>query len=382
MLLYYQLVATAAMLCVLLTSLYNLRTMPRLPGGGSLPQPLPLVSVLIPARDEERNIRACLEALLAQDYPLFEILVLDDDSADATSCIVQEIATYDKRVRMLKGLPLPSGWHGKTWACHQLSQEANGEWLLFVDADTRLRPNTISAALALAASRHLDLLSLLPVVTASSFLERTIMSVIPLLFVACSPHSLFTKTRIPVLVAAIGTFMLFRREVYNRFGGHEAVRSDIVEDIFIARWVKRVGGRVALADGVEAMRVQFYSGFQETWQGLSKSAFATLDYSLIGMFATLAFFSTLFIGPFGFLYWAWTSGLGDLAHFSLPLLQIVLAWIAMWLVDGRFAIPRRYALLTALTVAMMVVCCLNSVASTLLGAGTVWKGRAYQFRGH
>lgn len=325
MFLWYQVFASVAMLYVVLTALYNLRFMPRLPSDDPLPESLPSVSVLVPARNEERNIGACLESLRAQDYPNLEILVLDDDSSDATAAIVEQAVWRDGRVRLLRGKPLPTGWHGKAWACHQLAQAARGQWLLFADADTRHRPNSVSSALALARARNLDLLSLIPDMGLRGFWERVMMAVIPLVFVGCVPHFAFTRTRTPVLAAAIGPFMLFRRETYERFGGHEAVRGDIVEDVFIARWVKRAGGRIALADGVDTLRVDFYSGFRETWEGLSKSAFAAFDYSLPGVLAAIAAFVALFLGPYAVLYQGWRAGLTDLAHFSLPLTQIILA---------------------------------------------------------
>jgi len=380
MFLWYQAFASVVMLYILLTTLYNLRYMPRLPGDDPLPEPAPLVSVLVPARNEERNIGACLASLAAQDYPNLEILVLDDDSSDATATIVETMARNDGRIRLLRGQPLQPGWHGKAWACHQLAQAARGQWLLFADADTRHRPDSVSSALAMVRGRNLDLLSLIPDMGLKGFWERVMMSVIPLVFVGCVPHFVFTRTRQPVLAGAIGPFMLFRRETYERFGGHEAVRSDIVEDVFIARWVKRVGGRIALADGVDTLRVDFYNGFRETWNGLSKSAFAALDYSLVGTLAAITAFLALFLWPYALVYQAWRTGLTDLAHFSLPLTQIILAWVAMWFIDGRFAIPRRYAMLVGLTVIMAALFCLNSIASSLFGAGTVWKGRAYQFR--
>lgn len=381
MLLYYQLFATAIMLYVLSVAIYNLGFMPRLPSDDPLPDSLPLVSVLIPARNEAHNIGACLESLIAQDYPRLEIIVLDDDSSDVTPDIVRQVSLCREHIRLVTGQPLPPSWHGKTWACHQLSQEAKGDWLLFVDADTRHRPDSVSAALALAQARNLDLLSLIPDMALKTFWERVIMSVIPFVFVGCVPHDLFTRVKWPVLAGAIGPFMLFRRDVYERFGGHKAVQSDIVEDVFLARWVKRAGGRIALADGVRVLSVEFYSGFREVWKGLSKSAFAAFDYSLVGMGTVLALFAVLFLGPYVSLYQAWSRGLADLAHFSLPLTQVILTWLAMWFIDARFEIPRRYAFAVGLTVLMAVLFCLDSIASSLFGAGTVWKGRAYQFRG-
>ena len=377
----FQLFITVAVLYVLLTTLYNLRYMAQLPTHDPLPGKLPLVSVLVPARNEARNIRACLESLVEQDYPNMEIIVLDDDSSDATPGIVEQMAARHGQIRLIHGRPLPLSWHGKAWGCHQLSQQATGEWLLFVDADTRHRPNSVSSALAVASARGLDLLSLIPDMALRTFGIRLIMSIIPFIFVGCVPHFVFTKTRWPTLAGAIGPFMLFRGEVYRRFGGHEAVHGDIVEDVFIARCVKRAGGRIALADGVSTLRVEFYHSFGEAWRGLSKSAFPALNYSLGGMILALAAFAVVFLGPYPHLYCAWRDGLTDSVSFWLPLTQILLTWTAMWFIDERFLIPRRYALLTGLTVLAVILFCLDSVACSLFGVGTAWKGRTYQFRG-
>ena len=206
------------------------------------------------------------------------------------------------------------------------------------------------------------------------------MSVIPFVFVGCLPHSLITKTPYPLLATAIGPFMLFRADTYRRFGGYEAVRSDIVDDVFISREVKRAGGHIALADGVSTLEVEFYQNFREAWNGLSKSAFAAFDYSLFKALLALAACAIVFLGPYRFVYQAWESGLTDLAHFSLPLTQIVLIWIGMWLIDGRFAIPRRYAVLIGLTMCMAILLCLNSIIGSLFRGGVVWKGRTYQFK--
>jgi chlorobactene glucosyltransferase len=337
--------------------------------------------VLVPARNEARNIRACLESLIKQDYPNLEIIVLDDDSSDETPQIVRELAAQHERIRLVPGQLLPADWHGKAWACQQLSQQAKGEWLLFVDADTRPRSDCVSSALAIAWVNGLDLVSLLPDMALKTFGERVIMAVIPFVFMACVPHFMFTWTRYPGLVAAIGPFMLFRRETYWKLGGHEAVRRDIVEDVMIARWVKRVGGRVALVDGTATFRVEFYHGFREAWKGLSKSAFPAFDYSLVGMLLALAAFALVFLGPYLFLYGAWRDGLTDPAHLWLPLAQVILAWLAMWLINGRLLIPRLYAALLGLTVLVAIFFSLYSVACHLFGPGTVWKGRTYQFGG-
>lgn len=377
----YQLGMTLIALYIFFTTLYNLRRMPRLPSGDALPADLPLVSVLIPARNEARNIRACLESLVAQDYPNLEILVLDDDSSDETAAIVRGIAANHSRVRLLTGRPLPPDWHGKAWACYQLGEEAQGEWLLFADADTRHQPNAVSSAVALANARGFDLLSLLPDMGLKTFGLRILMGIIPFVFVGCVPHWLFTEARSPHMVAALGPFMLFRKKVYRAFGGYEAVRRDIVDDVFIARWVKRVGGRVGLAEGAAVLRVEFYQSFAEAWHGLAKSAFAAFDYSLLGVVLVVGILGAVLLGPYVTVYEALRLGWLDWPHLWLPLGQIALVCVAMGLIHERFFVPKRYGLLLALTVVVAILMAMDSVAHSLFGPGTVWKGRAYQFRG-
>ncbi len=380
MLLYYQWLVALISFYVLACCVYNLRHMLRTPAPRPSVDRPPKVSILVPARNEERNIVPCLESLVAQDYPNREIIVLDDGSTDATAELVKGICARYEGVALKRGQPLPPEWHGKAWACHQLAQEASGDWLAFVDADSRLRPDTVSSAVALARANDLDLISLLPEMGCKSFGVQLLLAVIPFVFMGCVPQPLFTRAQHPLMTTAIGPFMLFRRKVYQRFGGHAAVRRDIVDDVYLARWVKRVGGRVALADGAATLYVEFYRDFWEAWRGLGKSAFAAFDYAVGGMLLALGAAALVFVGPYLFVYSAWRQSLTDSVHLWLPLLQISLVWLAMWLICERLAIPRRHALLIGLTVLSVIVLGLHSIVQSVLGPGVVWKERTYQFR--
>jgi chlorobactene glucosyltransferase len=139
----YQIIIAAGLVVFLLNLLLNLKSLRKPDRDSPLPVPAPFVSVLIPARDEEANIEACLNSLRKQDYPSFEVLVLDDNSSDGTEGIVNRLAANDERIRLFRGKSLPEGWAGKPFACHQLAAEAKGEWLLFVDADTTHEPEML-----------------------------------------------------------------------------------------------------------------------------------------------------------------------------------------------------------------------------------------------
>lgn len=255
------------------------------------PGPWPQVSILVPARDEAANIAACLRGLLAQSYPATEILVCDDRSADDTAAIVRAIAGErgHGRLRLLAGGERPPGWSGKNWACYQLAEAARGDWLLFTDADTRHRPDSVSAALSLAWQYDAGLVSLIPRQLTGTVGERLLVTQLSLIIFTVLPLTLVPRrwrwTR--PFAGANGPFLFFRRDWYRALGGYEAVRGSITEDLRFAVETKRRGGRVVLADGGAVLDCRMYRGFAETWRGCSRNAFsATRDFpGVIVLFA-------------------------------------------------------------------------------------------------
>ncbi|HEY7358420.1 MAG TPA: glycosyltransferase, partial [Ktedonobacterales bacterium] len=285
----YQAIITAILAIMLLNTINNLRLFHR-PGKRALsadgPPPAargPLVSVLVPARNEERSIARCLESLARQDYPNLEILVLDDQSEDQTAAIVEDLARRCPTVRLLRGGPLPPNWHGKAYACAQLARVARGEWLLFVDADTIHAPEAVSTALQFAIEQQADLLTMMPQVLEGSFGEALLLPLVPLTFGTFLPMGLVAGRKYPLVAGAMGPFLLFRRASYQRIGGHEAARTDIVEDMKLARLIKQQRGKLIWIDGTALTRVRFYHSFGEAWRGLAKSTFAALDYSVTAL---------------------------------------------------------------------------------------------------
>src|SRR5260370_29594884 len=237
----------------------------------------PSVSVLVPARNEAPRIRACLESLIAQNYPSPEIVVLDDESQDATPEIVRSLGFSTdpgSNGRLLTGDPLPLGWTGKSWACHQLADGARGEYLLFTDADTVHQPEAVSSAVAAAQQFRADLLTLWPYQTTVTWAEQL---VIPLLFVVAGsylPHWLLIwAQRVPWLArvlgrkflgrcsTASGQFLLFRRDSYLKIGGPPAVGQPLVGELAVARELgKRIpdGWRLISCDGTRLISCRMY----------------------------------------------------------------------------------------------------------------------------
>jgi chlorobactene glucosyltransferase len=374
----YQAIVTAILAIILINTLINLRVLRR-PARRDLPADAPLVSVLVPARNEARSIARCVESLAQQRYPSLEVLVLDDQSEDETAALVEAIARQSPIVRLLRGRPLPLGWHGKAFACWQLAQAAKGEWLLFVDADTVLAPGAVAAMVQAAQARRADLLTLMPRIEAGGFGEALLLPSILLMFGTILPLGLVTATRWPVLSGALGPFLLFRKESYWALGGHEAVRTQIVEDIALSRLVKRHGGRVVWVDGTDLVRVRFYRSFGETWRGLSKSAFATLHYSLLALSAMAPFALAIFVAPYAFLIVGIMRRDVSAASLWLPLSQVALIWAGQLALAWRFRMSRAMALLHGVTILASVAFTFHSAYQTTFGKGVEWKGRAYRF---
>ncbi len=382
----YQVFITAILAALLLNTINNLRLLSApnrqaLMSDGDVDDSAEtaLVSILVPARNEERSIAQCVASLAQQDYPRCEIIVLDDQSEDQTAAIVDDLARRYPNVRLLHGGELPPNWHGKANACAQLAKAASGEWLLFVDADTVLAPQCVSVTLRQARERRADLLTMIPTTLVGSFGEALLLPIIPMTFAAFLPLGLVTNHPSPVFAGALGQFLLFRREAYLRIGGHAAVRTDIVEDIQLSRLIKRHGGRLVWIDGTALMRVRMYHSFAEAWRGITKSAFAAINYSLPILLPGVAACVALFCGPYVFLAVGLIHYPASGPWFWLPLLQVAFLWTTHLLVMRRFHLPPALVFLQAGTMLAIILTTLHAAIQTEFGAGIVWKGRTYQF---
>ena len=214
--------------------------------------------------------------ILGQDYPHFEVIVLDDRSTDATPTILRELAEGSRDLRVLQGAELPPGWAGKPHALHQAAGAARGEWLCFVDADTSLSPNALSSVHAKAVETGADLFTIMTFQVLGSFWEKTVMPlVMTALAVGFSPRRVNDpRTRDAI---ANGQFILIRRAAYEAIGGHAAVRDRIVEDKAIAERVKQGGYRLIVADGMQAARTRMYTSLASMWEGWTKNIYLGLS---------------------------------------------------------------------------------------------------------
>ena len=235
---------------------------------------LPMLSIIVPARNEERQIEACVRSLLAQNYPNFEVVVVDDRSMDRTGAIMNAMGESDPRLIVVQGEALPRGWVGKPWALHQGARRARGAWLLFTDADPVHEALASSSAVCYAMRTGTRVLSLLPLQRFETAAERVVLPTI-LWMIAFAVGSLDAINDPHRLHAAIfnGQFLLFERGAYEALGGHQAVHDCIAEDYEFARIVKRDGRfRSRLAAG-GMVSTRMYRSFSEIWNGFSKNLY-------------------------------------------------------------------------------------------------------------
>jgi chlorobactene glucosyltransferase len=350
------------------------------------PQLQPEISVIVPARNEAKNIRRCVEALLDQTYSNYELIVLDDRSTDATLQILEQISrsAHAERLRVLEGQDLPPGWAGKPFALAQASQQSRGEWLCFVDADTFAQPSLLAATLAKARQEGADMFTILTDQILGSFWEKAIL---PLVFTALSVGFPARRVNDPQKPDAIanGQFILIRRAVYQDVGGHAAVRQRVAEDRALADLVKGSGYRLIVADGRALARTRMYTSFPEIWEGWTKNIFLGMEgrLGLLLFGALVALLAALLLPGWLLVGLAWFVLGGGVAA-GIVLLEAVLVWGYLLRLRMQaahaFHISGFYALTLPLGALVFAAMMFASAYKVLSGQGVTWKGRKYQGR--
>lgn len=261
-----------------LVSLINLLSFHFLPEG-SIGE-APLVSVLIPARNEEANIGNILTDLLMIPYRNLEVLVFNDESTDHTEQIVQKFEKKDGRFRLLTGSPLPPLYTGKNHACHQLSMEATGEYFLFLDADVRLKETLIESALSWMIKKELALLSIFPLQVMKTVGEKLSVPLMNWILLSLLPMPLIRQNKRASLAAANGQFMLFPAEIYRKFQFHQLFREHKIEDMAIIRYLKKKGKHVDTFLGKDNISCRMYDRLGSAIEGFSKNIFLFFGNSI------------------------------------------------------------------------------------------------------
>lgn len=343
----------------------NLLLVPRL-RPRSMPAATPRVSVIVPARDEERSIERTVRALLAQTWPALEVIVVNDRSTDATGAILSSIR--DPRLVVVNGVEPPPGWLGKPHALHLGAQRATGELLLFMDADIIYAPDAVAAAVTRLEESGASMLSLLPHFELHGFWEHVAIPNLAVVAFTMLPLWLANKTRIPLFGAGGGPGNLIRRQDYDAIGGHETLKDAVVDDVALARLVRRSGRRSEVALANDLISLRMYHGLREIVDGFTKNAFAVFNRSYVAAAVVLLLALVCHALPYAL---AITGDLIGLATVALILLSRVILYTAF-----------RYRLDNALFghIPMMLIWCwilLRSIWVTGVKRQLTWRGRTY-----
>lgn len=339
----------------------------------SAPAKFPPVSILVPARNEEKRIAACVQSLLAQDYPDFELLVLDDRSEDATRQILTSIAAGDARLRVLPGSPTPPGMLGKNWACAQLAKEARGELLLFTDADTIHHPGALRVMVTALLGEDADLLSGYPRQETQTWGERLLVPFFTWASVTFIPLWLAYRARLTALSSAVGQVLLIRRAAYQSTGGHLALGASAVDDLELARRItaaKRTWRMVYLADQVTC---RMYSSGRKAYAGFTKNYFAAFGYRLLPYLFVFSWMLLMFLAPLALLAAA-AAGLAPASWVDELAVCVGLSVLVWWIPYSVAGIPFWLALFYPANILANSLVAARSLRLSLSGQIT-WKDR-------
>jgi chlorobactene glucosyltransferase len=347
----------------------------------SVPADAPLVSVIVPSRNEARNIELCVRSILGGTWTNIEVIVVDDHSSDGTGDIARKIAAEDSRVQVIRNPDLQEGWIGKQWACHNGQIAANGKYLLFTDADTRHGPELLARSLSAMRKRSADLFTVAGAQTMETFWERLMQPhVFGLLLARFGDLNRVNASDDPIDKIANGQFMLMRADTYDRAGGHEAVRTHVAEDLRLAQEWTKLGFSVQIVEGFDYLSTRMYAGFGEIWRGWGKNIWAAgrdtiSDDPLIrSAVRVLAPFVPLWeIVPFVAIVLA-LAGVAPVAVGLWGAVAYGLNTLYWMILHVAFRAPVLYAPLNPLA-----ACVLSGLfaSASWRGGRVEWKGRSY-----
>jgi glycosyltransferase involved in cell wall biosynthesis len=340
------------------------------------------VSVLIPARNEERSIAAAVGSVLDTSGIEFEVIVLDDSSTDRTAEIVAAIGASEPRVRIEKAPPLPAGWNGKQHACYVLASLARYNTFCFLDADVRLAPGALPRMAGFLATSGSDLVSGFPWQETGTFLEWLLLPLIHFVLLAYLPITgMRLFPRVPGFAAGCGQFLMVRREAYQRSGGHAKIRATMHDGLLLPQLLRKHGFRTDIADLTSLATCRMYRNASEVWSGLAKNATEGLAApSRILLFTCLLFFGQ--IAPI--LLAAMFLLDARSGSFAIPAADrwwigaaLAAAFLPRLLATLRFRQRWQSALLHPIGIVVLLVLQWYALGRKLAGRSATWKQRAY-----
>lgn len=345
----------------------------------------PEVSICIPARNEAHSIERCVRSVMAQQYPNLNAYVLDDRSTDGTARILEKLSdTFSQKLTVLAGDPKPDSWLGKSWACHQLSQKATGDILIFIDADTWLEPQTTAKVVRSMGRDIVEFVTIWPQQKLGTFWEKIViplvyfalLTLLPVRYVHSNPKWLpaFLRKKIaPLFSAACGQFMAFKRNAYKKIGGHQSVKDQVVEDVELAKNLKRAGYSMRMYHGKKAVSCRMYTSRNALWEGFRKNFLAgfgghTLFFIGMGLLHGITFLLPALLLPVLIVT-------GAQKILALCLGAITLMLLQRFMIDRWFGWHVGYGLLHPLGIIWFQLLAIQVLADYISDKSVYWKER-------
>jgi chlorobactene glucosyltransferase len=335
------------------------------------------VSIILPVRNQVNTVSECVTSLVGLDYLEKEIIVVDGNSTDGTQDILK---TLDGKIKLVKEEPLPQDWVGKNWACHLGYKQANGELLMFTDGDSIHSPDSLAKTVKYLEVTKADLVTLAPAAILRTFWEKLLQPPIFWLIMLFVGGKWVNDDSKPRWALGNGQYMLFRREAYDKVGGHYAVRDRISEDYSLGRLIKANSLRLRMVTASDSLGVRMYSSLPEIWRGWRKNFYSVSgNHPLFRATYRLVLLFTFLVLPFVVL------GYGIVLAPATPLNVYLITgafmafflWLGVIILDRSIRVSPLYALLLPFAVLVYIGIGIDSTVRGALGIGFSWKGRVY-----
>lgn len=345
----------------------------------------PEVSICIPARNEADSIERCIRSAVDQQYPKHHVYVLNDESSDGTTEILDQLSNrFPNKLSVIPGKTKPENWLGKSWACHQLSEEATGDILVFIDADTWLEPEATAKLVRTMGRDIVDLITVWPKQKLGTFWEKTViplvyfalLTLLPTRYVHRDPKwlpSFLTKRVSPLFAAACGQFMAFKRKAYQSIGGHSSVKNQVVEDVGLARKIKQAGFRMKMYHGSKTVHCRMYSSAIELWNGFRKNFLAGFGNNIYFFIAMALLHLIVFMLPILSLPFLLIYGSG--IALILCIATVILMYLQRFIVDIWYDWSLSYGLLHPVGVFWFLILGIRVIKDRFKKESAEWKGR-------
>jgi chlorobactene glucosyltransferase len=355
----------------------TLMNFPALPENTMAPGNISKVSIILPVRNQASTASECVESLVELDYPAKEIIVVDGNSTDGTRNILK---SFNRKIKLVDEEPLPQGWVGKNWACHLGYKQATGDLLLFTDGDSVHSRDSLTKTTNFLQDTKADLVTLAPAAILRTFWEKLLQPPIFWLIMMFVGGKWINDDNKPRWALGNGQYMLFRREAYEKVGGHYAVRDRISEDYSLGRLIKAQGLRLRMVTASDSLGVRMYSSLPEIWRGWRKNFYSVSgNHPLFRAVYRLVLLFTFLVLPFFVLGYGIYLAPGNPLNIYLltGVFMAVFLWLGLIILDRSIQVSPLYALLLPVAIIVYIGIGIDSTVRGALGLGFSWKGRVY-----